>query len=62
MANPLYPNNNPYAVLMQQAQELKKTLSIPRAEVERLLQSGQMTQNQFNSLAQQAQNILPFLK
>lgn len=62
MANPLYPNNNPYAALMQQAQELKKMLSNPRAEVERLLQSGQMTQNQFNLLSQQAKNILPFFK
>ena len=33
-----------------------------KAEVERLLQSGQMSQQQFESLKQQAQNFMKILK
>lgn len=65
MANPLFnqsQNNNPFAQIINEAQNLKKTLKgNPRQEVERLLQSGQMSQSQFNQLAQIANQILPFL-
>lgn len=33
----------------------------PKAEVERMLQTGQMTQEQFNRLAQQANQIMQML-
>jgi hypothetical protein len=64
MANPLFnqQNNNPFANLIQQAKELKKTVADPKAEVQRLLNSGQMSQEQFNSLAQMTKQILPYLK
>ena len=66
MANPLFNtfgNNNQFGNLIKQAQEFKKQFANinPRAEVERLLQSGQMSQSQFNQLAQIANQILPFL-
>ncbi len=34
----------------------------PRQRVQQLLQSGQMTQEQFNQLAQEANQIFPHLK
>ncbi len=34
----------------------------PRQEVERLMRSGQMTQAQFNQLAQAANQIFPYIK
>lgn len=44
--------------LLNQAKELQNTIQNPRAEVEKLLQSGQMTQQQFNQLSQTANQIL----
>lgn len=45
--------------LMADAQQLKKTLTNnPKQEVERLLQSGQMTQQQFNQFSQIAMQVL----
>lgn len=65
MPNPLFnqsQNNNPFAQIINEAQNLKKIFKgNPRQEVERLLQSGQMSQSQFNQLAQIANQILPFL-
>ena len=63
MANPIYDQFggqqvNPMAQLVADARRLKQTMQNPRAEVERLLQSGAMSQQTFNSLAQQANQIL----
>lgn len=64
MANPLFnllgnPPANPYEQIIRQAQELKKSLTVnPREEVQRLLNSGQMSQEQFNQLSQAAQKII----
>lgn len=62
MANPLFDtfgNNNQFGNLIQQAQEFKKQFANinPRAEVERLLQSGAMSQSQFNQYSQIAQQV-----
>jgi hypothetical protein len=62
MANPLFNafgNNNQFGNLMQQAQEFKKQFGNinPRAEVERLLKSGEMSQSQFNQYSQIAQQV-----
>ena len=62
MANPLFNgfgNNNQFGNLIQQAQEFKKQFSNinPRAEVERLLNSGEMSQSQFNEYSQIAQQV-----
>lgn len=67
MANPLYSmfgNNvqNPFVDIIQQAKELQKTFQgNPRDEVQKLLNSGQMSQNQFNELSKQAQQIMQFM-
>lgn len=62
MANPLFDtfgNNNQFGNLIKQAQEFKKQFANinPRAEVERLLQSGAMSQSQFNQYSQIAQQV-----
>ena len=65
MANPLFdqfggkqPTNNGFSNFMADFQRLQQTVKNPRQEVERLLQSGAMSQQTFNSLAQQANQIL----
>ena len=66
MANPLYRalngNNmqsaNPMQQLFADVQRLKQTVQNPRAEVERLLQTGAMSQQKFNELSQIAQQIV----
>lgn len=65
MANPLFDQfggrqspNNGFPNFMADLQRLQQTVKNPRQEVERLLQSGAMSQQTFNSLAQQANQIL----
>ena len=63
MANPIYDQfggqqTNPMAQLVADARRLKQTMQNPRAEVERLLQTGQMQQSQFNHLSKIAQQIV----
>lgn len=65
MPNPLFSQfggqqaaNNSFSNFMNEFQRLQQTVKNPRHEVERLLQSGQMSQQTFNSLAQQANQIL----
>ena len=65
MANPLFNAlggqqtvNNGFSNFMSEFQRLQQTVKNPKQEVERLLQSGAMSQQTFNSLAQQANQIL----
>lgn len=63
MSNPLYgqfggQKANPMTQLVNDARRLKQTMQNPRAEVERLLRSGQMSQAQFNQFSQIAQQII----
>lgn len=63
MSNPLYgqfggQQVNPMQQLVADAMQLKKTMQNPRAEVERLLQTGQMSQQKFNELSKIAQQIV----
>ena len=65
MPNPLFDQfggqqaqNTGFSNFMADFQRLQQTVKNPRQEVERLLQSGQMSQQTFNSLAQQANQIL----
>lgn len=62
MSNPLFDtfgNNNQFGNLIQQAQEFKRQFANinPRAEVERLLNSGEMSQQQFNEYSQIARQV-----
>ena len=63
MSNPLYnsTNNqqNPFAQIIKQARDFRKQFTgNPRDEVQRLLNSRQMSQQEFNRLSQIAQQIV----
>ena len=49
---------NPMQQLIADARRLRNTVQNPRAEVERLLQTGQMSQQKFNELSKIAQQIV----
>ena len=63
MANPIfnqYGKNvpNPFSQLMAEVEAFKKTFKgSPKDEVQRLLNSGQMTQEQFNQYSQFVHNM-----
>lgn len=66
MANRLYNQfgrqNNPLEQLAQQAREFQKQFKgSPRQEVERLLRTGAMSQQQFNQFSQIAQQVAQFM-
>ena len=66
MSNSLFnqfgKQNNPFEQLAQQAREFQKQFKgNPRQEVERLLQTGQMSQSQFNQYSQIAQQVAQFM-
>jgi hypothetical protein len=68
MANPLFnqfgnvPQQNPFAQIMREAQQLKKTFKgNPQEEVQRLLNSGEMSQADFNRYSQIANQVLQFM-
>ena len=64
MANPIYDqfggqqNNNGFSAFMNDFRRLQQTVKNPRQEVERLLQSGAISQQDFNRLGQMANQIL----
>ena len=63
MANSLFnalngQQANPMQQLVADARKLRQTMQNPRAEVERLLQTGQMSQQDFNKYSQIAQQIV----
>ena len=66
MPNPIYNSianqNNPFMQIMREAQNLKNTFKgNPREEVQRLLNSGQMSQADFNRYSQIAQQVMQFM-
>jgi hypothetical protein len=61
--NPLFNNfgnqSNPMSDIIRQAKEFRKSFSgNPRDEVQRLLNSGQMSQADFNRFSQIAQQVV----
>jgi hypothetical protein len=63
MANPLFNQfgnrpNNLMAEFMSDFNRLKQTIKDPKQEVQNLLNSGQMSQNDFNRLSQMANQIM----
>lgn len=62
MANSLFNQfgnnaNNPMSQFVSQFKRLQQTVKNPQKEVENLLQSGQMSQQQFNQLSQMANQL-----
>ena len=63
MANPLFNqfgNNqsNPMSQFMSDFNRLRQTIKNPRQEVQNLLNSGQMSQQDFNRLSQMANQLM----
>lgn len=63
MSNPLFNNLgnnvNPMVDLIRQAKEFRKTFKgSPKDEVQRLLNTGAMSQQQFNQYSQIAQQVV----
>ena len=64
MSNPLYgqfgnqQTNNSFFTFMDDFSRLQQTVKNPRQEVERLLQSGMMSQSDFNRFGQMANQML----
>ena len=64
MANPLFDqfggqqNNNAMSAFMNDFNGLQQTVKNPRQEVERLLNTGAMSQQDFNMLGQMANQML----
>lgn len=63
MSNPLYNaignQSNPMADIIRQARDFKKQFTgNPRDEVQRLLNTGAMSQQQFNQFSQIAQQVV----
>ena len=64
MANPLYgqfggqKTNNGFSDFMNEFQRLQQTVKNPRQEVERLLNTGAMSQQDFNRLGQMANQMM----
>ena len=52
------PANNGFYNFMNEFQRLQQTVKNPRQEVERLLQSGVMSQQDFNRFGQMANHII----
>ncbi len=65
MSNPLFnqfgTSTNRYSEIIQQAKQMENRIKDPRKEVETLLQSGQMSQQQFNQFAKKANEIIRFM-
>ena len=66
MSNPIYNSmvdqNNPFMQIMQEAQNLKNTFKgNPREEVQRLLNSGELSQADFNRYSQIAQQVMQIM-
>lgn len=66
MSNPLYPQNNPFGninAMLSQFNDFKKQFQgNPEEQVKSLLQSGQMSQQQFDELSQIAKNFQNILR
>ena len=65
MGNPLFSAlggqqtvNNGFSNFMSEFQRLQQTVKNPKQEVERLLQSGAMSQQDFNRLGQMANQMM----
>lgn len=67
--NPLFnllggnKSNNPFTNMMGQLNTFMSAFKgDPKAEVQKLLNNGQMTQQQYSQLSEMASQILPLLK
>ena len=61
--NNLYKQLNPMANMMEQFEKFRQTFQgDPKAQVQQMLNSGQITQEQFNKASQMANQMMRFMK
>lgn len=61
--NNLYQKLNPMANMMEQFEKFRQNFhGDARAQVQQMLNSGQITQEQFNKASQMANQIMRFMK
>lgn len=61
--NNLYQKLNPMANMMQEFQKFKQNFrGDPKAQVQQMLSSGQISQEQFNKASQMANQLMRFMK
>lgn len=61
--NNLYQKLNPMANMMQEFQKFKQNFhGDPKAQVQQMLSSGQISQEQFNKASQMANQMMKFMK
>lgn len=61
--NNLYKQLNPMANMMQEFQKFKQNFQgDPKAQVQQMLNSGQISQEQFNKASQMANQMMKFIK
>ena len=66
MPNPIYNSmanqNNPFMQIIKEAQNLKNTFKgNPREEVQKLLNSGELSQSDFNRYSKIAQQVMQMM-
>lgn len=61
--NNLYQKLNPMANMIEQFEKFKQNFQgDPKAQVQQMLNSGQITQEQFNKASQMANQMMRFMK
>lgn len=61
--NNLYKQLNPMANMIEQFKQFKQNFKgDPKAQVQQMLNSGQITQEQFNKASQMANQMMRFMK
>ena len=61
--NNLYKQLNPMANMIEQFNQFKRNFKgDPKAQVQQMLNSGQITQEQFNRASQMANQMMRFMK
>ncbi len=63
MSNPLFNGfNNPMMQMAKQIQEFQKTFTgDAKSQVEQMMKDGRLSQEKFNELSQQANQLLQFM-
>ena len=65
MSNPLFNqmNNDPMRGFMQEFERFRQSFrGDPRAKVQEMMNNGQLSQEQFNQIAQQTNQLMRFFK
>ena len=62
MSNPIFDMMRPQTNLFEQIQKLKQTYKDPNQAIQQMINSGQITQAQYNAAVQKAQSIMGMMR